>query len=264
MAAQILCAVLLALAPFVAADEYPQITYKNSWKCRKAKPDWDAGERVQSTGWNEKIITFPNEVKVQRDPASGPGCYKISARVLLRDEIKEPFQARIWVRIGGTKSEPLPCSRTHEEELTCTKGWGSCIYCNLCSEISKVRVEVDGVNQTVRCPLKKNWHTLTHSLCLPKTSEFQRLIPEDIKRILQITSDKGSDTDMHVRVEIFDTDIAKKCAAYYKPTECPHNREVERAMVGCLQIYGTITAAIDQAPIPPKRRSHLQQPTRHN
>jgi len=233
----------LSFVSGASAADFPVLTFRKAWKCRRKSPDWnDVNGRAASETWNEKIVSPPEDIRFDRDTAKGPGCYKIRMKILLKDPVKEPFQLRLWVRVGSAKGQPLPCSRTEKEKARCKGGIGSCIYCSLCGDLNKQYIEIDGVNQSLRCPLQRNWHTIAYSLCLPDNDELQKIVPDDIQKLIEITDGSESKQDLFIRLELYDSDVGKQCGSYYKPQDCPANAQVAKQMIGCMSMYASIKA----------------------
>lgn len=231
---------------FVASEEleYPKVTLKNSWNCKHSDNKTRLSEQIADNTkiaktWTEDIKTYPENVRFEEIGPEKPGCYKFHTKVSVRKPVQKLW-FRTLIKLGDLKSNPLPCTKTDAEiadtAKSCEKGWGSCIWCNGCDKIKQA------VGEPSTCPLKVKTYELEQEFCFPKAAEFTSAVPDNVKKVLELT-EKGDNTrvvtkDVFIVVQMFDTDIYTPCGRLENPNDCPE--EHTRKMKGCVISSATV------------------------
>jgi hypothetical protein len=235
MASPVTVSVLLCLCGLALADEleYPKVQLLHSWNCKNSNNRGANGDpnvnrpdiaKVGNT-WTEDVRTFPDNVKFAEIGPSKPGCYRFSTKVLVKKPV-EKLWIRTLIKLGDLKSQPMPCSKTDAEiadPKSCEKGWGSCVWCNGCEKLSNL--SASGELQHVACPVKPQTYTIEHDFCFPKAGEFTNVVPDKVKKLLELTQEKDYGKtvtkDVFIAVQMYDTDIYSACGNLPNQDDCP-------------------------------------------
>jgi len=186
-------------------------------------------------------IRFPNldHAPLRKDSSRGEGCYSINGPVQVEKSISGTVQIYSDIRFG-TKAPIEACQKADSQGCG---GYGSCVYCDVCSSAKKIDRTAFGLDWTGGKSLDcqkgvepGNYDDVSIKFCLPTK--------EDVLKSEAIDSDfwdeyASSGRMFFVTIYLFNQNVNTLPSDQLKNIATTDNQDV----IGCHKIVGSIYEA---------------------
>jgi len=194
---------------------------------------------------SSEAIRFSNMDKapLMPDPSRGDGCYSIQGPVQVKKRIRGTVQIYVEAR-SGIKSPVEKC--TGADANNCG-GFGSCVYCDICSGLKDVDkatsglVHMDMGGRSMDCDSGVqvgNYTDIKISFCMPTKKEF--IDNEGIDEDIWNDNSEGGHTFM-MTMYIFNQPINKLSQSALQKIATDSSDQV----IGCHKLIGSVSESTD-------------------
>jgi len=118
-----------------------------------------------------------------KDERRGPGCYTMQGPV----NVRKPIQGSVYTYVEIRSGVKAPIEKCVNADSNGCGGVGSCVYCDVCSEVKRLEkstsafLQIDAGNKKMDCAAgidPGNYTDIKMTFCMPTKTEF--LEAEDI------------------------------------------------------------------------------------